>query len=134
MNETRKSDATISDNIPNSLPQEVTDSQPKSEKNSTSKQSASSVSELLEGQFSLDDLKCLIFVFGGFPVNVWEATAEQFQTYVQQYAEIENVNTDLWPHGERLYLLNRMFAFCEETGNGFPFFYDKILTVKEANS
>lgn len=136
MSETPKCDDTTSGNTPNSSLSEAIGKPRKGAKNSTSKQSASSVSELLEGRFSLADLRLLTFHLteAGPTIDVWHASASDFQAYVQLYADTENVNTDLWPMSERLYLLNQMWEFCEKHGHEFPFNIEKMLMAEAENA
>lgn len=50
------------------------------------------------------------------------------------YVDIENVNTELWPLSERLYLLNQMWDFCEKHGHDFPFNIEKMLMAEAENA
>lgn len=130
MSETPRCDATTSENTQNTSHSEATDKPRGSGKKTKSKPSVLQRTGVLEGHFSLEDLNHLTFQLTstGPSLDCWQASAQDFQTYVQQFADIENVNTELWPLGERLYLINHVWDICEEQGYPFPFTVNKILT------
>lgn len=132
MSETPRCDDTTSENTPNTLRPEAIGKQPGSGKKIKSKPSALQRTGVLEGHFSLEDLSRLIFQLteAGPSLDCWQASAQDFQTYVQQFADTESVNTELWPLGERLYLINHVWEECEAHSclHLFPFTINKILT------
>jgi len=132
MSEMPKCDDTTSESTPNTSCPEVTGKQRENGKKTNSKQNASQKIGVLEGHFSLDDLSLLSFRLTetGPSFDCWNASPQDFQTFVQQFADTEGVNTDLWVLGERLYLINHVWEECENHNcvHLFPFTVNKILT------
>jgi hypothetical protein len=132
MSETPRCDATTSGSIPNTSPPRVTDKLQGSGKRTKSRQNASEKIDVLEGHFSLEDLNHLTFqlTVTGPIFDCWNAPPADFQACVQQFADTENVNTELWPLGERVYLINHVWEECERHKclDLFPFTVNKILT------
>lgn len=135
MNETPRCDDTTNGSTRSSSHRGVTGKPRKGDKSSTPKQSGSKERGLLAGMFSLEDLHRLTFhpTDEEPEVDVWSATPLQFQTFVQQFADVENVNTALWPLGERLYFINHVWDICQETEDTFPFTVGKMLSNRAAN-
>lgn len=132
MSETPRCDGTTSENTPNTSRPEGTGKPHASGKKTNSKPNASQRTGVLEGRFSLEDLSHLTFRLTetGPSLDCWNASPQEFQTFVQQFADTEDVNTDLWVLGERLYLINHVWEECEkhECLHLFPFTVNKILT------
>jgi len=51
---------------------------------------------------------------------VEECTAEQFNLFAQAVAEVEDVDTSVWPLEERRNLVNELWNFCQAENFAFP--------------
>ncbi len=136
MSEMPRCDDTSSENTQRSSLPAATDKPRKSGKSSTRKQSESGATDKLTGAFQLYDLRQLTFQPIGSEqvVDCWHASAQVFQTYIQQFADVQNVNTEIWPLGERLYFINKLWEWCQAHGEPFPFEEGKMLMPKAENS
>lgn len=132
MSEMPRCDATTNENTPNTSHPEETGRPRANDKKTNLKPKESQRTGVLEGRFSLEDLSLLTFQLTetGPNLDCWNASPQDFQTFVQQFADTEDVNTDLWVLGERLYLINHVWEECEKhkCTHLFPFTVNKNLT------
>ncbi len=76
----------------------------------------------VESAFKLRDLSRLIFrVDAAQELDAWSATAVQFDTYVQHFAKVQNVDRNKWTPFERLDFLNSLWDYCQKNHYHFPF-------------
>ncbi len=128
MSEQTRCDGISSEAIQNTLPQSTTSPLLESEENEQKRQnelkeSVSSEDEQ-QGEFQPSDLELLTFqpIGSEVSVSVWDATPEQFDTYVRKFAKgFKNVNTEVWPHADRLHFLNQLYQYCQDRWLVFPF-------------
>lgn len=75
-----------------------------------------------KGKYTLLDLHRLTFHLEGIEetLNVEECTAEQFNAFAQAVADVEDVDTLVWPLEERRNLVNELWVFCEQEKFDFP--------------
>lgn len=72
--------------------------------------------------FSLDDLSRLTFRLADEQVrDCWSSSAVEFQTYVQRFGTVEEVDTDTWSPFDRLDYLNGLLAYCRANRRRYPF-------------
>lgn len=73
-------------------------------------------------RFSLMDLHRLTFQLEGVEqaFDVETCTAEQFNAFVVEVAEVEDVDSSVWPLEVRRDLINELWAFCVKEGFDFP--------------
>jgi hypothetical protein len=101
--------------------EQQTNEQQTSEKQANSRPKTDQA-EAVESVFKLQDLSRLTFRLGGDQeLDVWSSTATQFQTYVQQFGTIDNVDTTSWPPFERLDYVNWLWNYCHKNRFRFPF-------------
>jgi hypothetical protein len=73
------------------------------------------------------DLLYIEFSFDGIEViSVYDALPPQMDRLANMYANVSNVNVDVWPVEERLDFVNNLWDFCQKKGYKFP------LRVKES--
>lgn len=69
----------------------------------------------------ITDLLHLEFSFDGMEViNVYDALPSQMDKFARMYANISNVDVDLWPVEERLDFVNKLWDFYQKLGLQFP--------------
>jgi hypothetical protein len=75
-----------------------------------------------KGKYTLNDLHRLTFNLEGVEktFNVEECTAEQFNLFAQEVAEVEDVDVSAWPLEERRNLVNELWHFCQAENFEFP--------------
>ena len=75
-----------------------------------------------KGKYTLSELHHLTFSLEGVEetLNVEECTAEQFNLFAQSVAEVEDVDTSVWPLEERRNLVNELSNFCQAENFEFP--------------
>lgn len=85
-------------------------------------------------KFKLLDLHRLTFRLEGVEqaINVEQATPEQFNTFASEVADVEDVNTEVWPLEVRRDFVNNLWTFCEQEGYEFPLTEIPIETASEA--
>ena len=75
-----------------------------------------------EEKYKLLDLHRLTFRLEGVEqaIDVETATAEQFNVFASEYADVEDVNIAVWPLEVRRDLINELWDFCLTEGFDFP--------------
>jgi hypothetical protein len=75
-----------------------------------------------KGKYTLSDLHRLTFTLEGVEetLNVEECSAEHFNLFAQAVAEVEDVDTAVWPLEERRNLVNELWDFCQAQNFAFP--------------
>ena len=73
-------------------------------------------------RFNLLDLHRLTFQLEGLEqtFDVETCTAQQFNAFVVEVAEVEDVDSDVWPLEVRRDLINELWQFCLTNGFDFP--------------
>ena len=72
--------------------------------------------------FQLSDLPRLTWkASDGSERDVWSSEASDFQTYVQQFGKVENVDVTVWDVFDRLDYVNELYAYCQNNGFQYPF-------------
>jgi hypothetical protein len=67
------------------------------------------------------DLLYLEFSFdGNTTLNVYDALPHEMDTLAKMYANVSDVDPDVWPVEERLDFVNRLWDFCQQKGYQFP--------------
>lgn len=67
------------------------------------------------------DLLYLEFSFDGSTIlNVYDALPPEMNTLAHMYANVSDVDPDVWPVEERLDFVNRLWDFCQKKGYQFP--------------
>jgi hypothetical protein len=67
------------------------------------------------------DLLYLEFSFDGSTIlNVYDALPPEMNTLAKMYANVSDVDPDVWPVEERLDFVNRLWDFCQQKGYQFP--------------
>jgi hypothetical protein len=67
------------------------------------------------------DLLYLEFSFDGSTIlNVYDALPPEMDTLAKMYANVSDVDPDVWPVEERLDFVNRLWDFCQKRGYQFP--------------
>jgi hypothetical protein len=76
----------------------------------------------VERKFKLTDLNRLTFKLEGQEqvFDVETATPEQFNAWVVEMADVEDVDVNVWPLEVRRDLINDLWAFCQSNGFEFP--------------
>jgi len=75
-----------------------------------------------ERMFQLSDLPRLTWKQNdGNEHDVWTSSAEVFQTHVQQFGSVSNVDVTVWSVFDRLDYLNELYVYCQNNGFQFPF-------------
>ena len=97
-----KCNATTGENIPNT--------------------SAKPANGRVPAKFKLLDLHRLTFRLDeqGPEIDVETATPEQFNAFASEVADVEEVNTEVWPLEQRRDFVNELWTFCEAEGFDFP--------------
>lgn len=137
MSETPKCGDTTDESTPNTLHPGAIGKPRGSDKKTTPKPSALQETGVLEGHFSLEDLSLLTFrsTETESSLDCWNASAQDFQAHVLQFADTEGVNISLWPLAERLFLINHVWEECERQGclDLFPFTVNEIPMARVEN-
>lgn len=71
-------------------------------------------------KFTLLDLHRLTFRLDEQATDAETATPEQFNVFAQAFADVENVDTNVWPLEDRRDLINDLWEFCLTEGFDFP--------------
>jgi hypothetical protein len=76
----------------------------------------------VSAKFKLLDLHRLTFQLDGLDqvLDVETATAEQFNALAIAFADVEDVDTTVWPLEVRRDLINELWEFCLTEGYDFP--------------
>jgi hypothetical protein len=75
-----------------------------------------------ESMFSLPDLPRLTWkASDGSERDVWSSEASDFQTYVQQFGSVANVDVTVWDVFDRLDYVNELYVYCQNNGFQYPF-------------
>ena len=74
------------------------------------------------GKYQLLDLHRLTFRLDGAEqaIDVETASAEQFDAFAEAFADVEDVNREVWPLEVRRDLINELWEFCLTEGYDFP--------------
>ena len=75
-----------------------------------------------QGRYQLLDLHRLTFQLDGLDqaIDAETATAEQFNAFAEAFADVEDVDTSVWPLEVRRDLNNELYDFCLTEGYDFP--------------
>ena len=75
-----------------------------------------------ERKYKLLDLHRLTFQLEGHEqtFDVETATPEQFNAWVSEMADVEDVDVNIWPLEVRRDLINDLWKFCQSNGYDFP--------------
>jgi hypothetical protein len=75
-----------------------------------------------QGRYQLLDLHRLTFRLEGLDqvLDAETATPEQFNAFVVEVAEVEDVDSTVWPLEVRRDLINELYAFCLTEHFDFP--------------
>lgn len=75
-----------------------------------------------QGRYQLLDLHRLTFTLEGLDqaIDAETATAEQFHAFAEAFADVEDVDTSVWPLEVRRDLINELYDFCLTEGYDFP--------------
>jgi spore coat polysaccharide biosynthesis protein SpsF (cytidylyltransferase family) len=93
-----------------------------SAKPTNSEHKTAQVGENQERMFQLSDLPRLTWKRNdGSELDVWSSEASDFQTYIQQFGEVENVDVTVWDVFDRLDYVNELYAYCQNNGFQYPF-------------
>ncbi len=87
-----------------------------------------------KGKYKLIDLRRLTFKLEGVEqaIDVEAATAEQFNVFASEYADVEDVNTAVWPLEVRRDLINELWDFCLTEEYDFPLTEIPVESASEA--
>jgi hypothetical protein len=78
------------------------------------------------------DLLYLEFCFDGSAIlNVYDALPHEMNTLAKIYANVSDVDPDVWPVEERLDFVNRLWDFCQQKGYKFPLQIQEIKPLVE---
>ncbi|OLD63826.1 MAG: hypothetical protein AUF65_01070 [Chloroflexi bacterium 13_1_20CM_50_12] len=78
------------------------------------------------------DLLYLEFSFDGSTIlNVYDALPHEMDTLAKMYANVSDVDPDVWPVEERLDFVNRLWDFCQQKHYQFPLQIKKTTPVVE---
>jgi hypothetical protein len=87
-----------------------------------------------ERMFQLNDLPRLTWKLSDESErDVWSSEASDFQTYVQQFGSVDNVDTAVWDVFDRLDYVNELYAYCQINGFQFPFRVKPASGAREAS-
>jgi len=84
--------------------------------------SAKGVRGKQQGRYQLLDLHRLTFKLDGLDqvLDAETSTAEQFNAFVVEVAEVEDVDSTVWPLEVRRDLINELWQFCLTESFDFP--------------
>jgi spore cortex formation protein SpoVR/YcgB (stage V sporulation) len=67
------------------------------------------------------DLLYIEFCLDGFhDISVYDALPVQMNVLAETYANVSNVDVNVWPIEERLDFVNNLWDFCQKRGYQFP--------------
>ena len=74
------------------------------------------------GKYQLLDLHRLTFRLDEVEqaIDAETATPEQFNSFAEAFADVEDVNVNVWPLEVRRDLINELYEFCLTEGYDFP--------------
>jgi len=87
-----------------------------------------------ERRFKLLDLHRLTFNLEGLEqvCDAETCTPEQFQAFAEAFADVEDVDTTVWPLEVRRDLVNELWEYCLTEGYDFPLTETPVEAASEA--
>jgi hypothetical protein len=85
-------------------------------------------------KYTLSDLNRLTFQLEGVEqtLDVETCTPEQFNVFISEMVEVEDVDVNVWPLEVRRDLVNDLYDFCLTNGYEFPLTDVKVEAAPEA--
>jgi hypothetical protein len=96
---------------PNNVQKNKTEPGGSRPKNAHVERKFNEIRDLLRLEFSFDGRETL---------TVYSATPEQMTMLAEMFANVSEVDTDVWPVSERLDFVNALWEFCQSKQYDFP--------------